>query len=978
MVALSPRGCRRGGRELARVVEDDVRDGGRPVRPARVVGRSTEVAALTARARSALSGRSQAVVLRGPAGIGKSRLIEDLLPGLALEHRATVLRADCREVTSGVGYGAVRALFAPLGITDEDDARLTASARWALPVLAENAAADGLGDSPSYRVLHGLYWLVVNLAAEAPLVLVLDNAHWCDERSLHWLDFLLRRADDLPLLVVLAHRGPGSAGLGALLTHTRCTSLDLGPLSADEIAELAADTLGARPTPAFLRACVEVSGGNPLLTARLFTELHRDGAFPDDEAVARARVVGRDVLASSVLLRLAGLPEHARAVALAVAVLGAAVPGGGADIVSMLAGVQARMVGLSTEALRRNEVLRPDELDFVHDEVRGAVLAATPADQVERLRMRAARLLNDAGRPAEEVANQLMLLAELPEPWMLGVLTDAAAQAEQRGAPDAAASYLTRALEHVEPAAQIPIRAQLARCLAHTDPVGALDQLGRVLSLSTDVRQRAEVAVHYGLTALATQKAPEATAVLSGVLAELGEAIGDEPTAADADLRTRLWAALLFVGSDEKTTMPVLRELARTMPLPHGETPAERGVLAMASSLAAVECKPVEHVVDLARRALRGPTGALPSWAVLNAAFTLQMADKTDESLAAFGSVLEDSREHANLWSYCMTLASRAVLHYSVGDLAEFTADIHTAHAVFEQEPWDNAGMVPWVGLAVAHLERAELDEAEKALARVRIDRIDDLIWEGPHYLMAAARLHWRRGDLDGALDHLFRCGAILEESGITNPLYARWWIDVACIRAEQGQQRHAREIVERSQDLAQQWGTLRGVGLGLLAEGVLAEPRRAVRVLSEAVDVLSGTSARLDHALALCKLGQASLWVDEAKGAREHLRGALDLATRCGSQVLANEAGRLLVFAGGRLRKEIRSPLDGLTGSERRVAVMAAEGNSNREIAESLFVTVRTVEVHLTNVYRKLGLSRRAELPGALARTPASEKGTA
>ncbi|SDM50863.1 helix-turn-helix transcriptional regulator [Allokutzneria albata] len=962
------------------MVDDGVRDGGRRTGPSRFVGRATEVAALTARARSALSGRSAAVLLRGPAGIGKTRLLDDLLPGLALEHRATVLRVDCREVNSAIGYGAVRALFAPLGITGEDDPRLAASARWALPALVtdENAAADELGGTPSYRVLHGLYWLVVTIAAEAPLVLVLDDAHWCDESSLHWLDFLLRRAEGLPLLVVLAHRtetrGAGSPGLDALLAHARCTSMDLGPLTTEEIGTLAVDVLGGVPTPAFLRACAEVSGGNPLLTARLLGELRRDGAVPDDTAVARVEVVGRDVLASSVLLRLAGLPEHARAVARGVAVLGGVVPGGGAELVSVLAGVQARLVHMSMEALRRNEVLHPTELDFVHDEVRSAVLGATPAEEVTRLRVRAARLLNDAGRPAEEVANQLMLLVDLPEQWMLGVLTDAAVHAEQRGAPDAAVSYLNRVLQHTD---QLPVRVQLARCLAHSDPAGALEQLGHVLTLNLDARQRAEVTVQYGLTALAMQRAPEATKLLGDTLAELSEVVGPDPGPADRDLRTRLWSALLFIGSDEKSTMPVLRELARRMPLPDGETPAEREVLAMASSLAAVECKPVEHAVELARRALRGPSGGMPRWAVLNAAFTLHMADKTDEALAAFGSVLEDSRAHANLWSYCMTLASRAVLYHSIGELSEFAADTHTALAVFEQEPWDNAGTVPWVGLAVSHLERAELDEAEAALARVRTDRIDDLIWEGPHYLMASAKLRWRRGDLDGALARLSRCAAILDESGIANPLFTRWWVDVACIRAEQGQQRQAREVVERAQDLAQQWGTLRGVGLGLLAEGVLAEPRRAVRVLAEAVDVLSATPARLDLAHALCRLGQASLFADDAKGAREHLRGALDLATRCGSQVLANEAGRLLVLAGGRLRKEIRSPIDGLTGSERRVAVMAAEGNSNREIAESLFVTVRTVEVHLTNVYRKLGLSRRAELPGALARTPAPEKGS-
>ncbi|MFB9903102.1 helix-turn-helix transcriptional regulator [Allokutzneria oryzae] len=956
------------------MVDNSVDDLGRHPGPPRFVGRSSEITTLTARARTALSGRSQAVLVRGPAGIGKSSLLDDVLPALAVEHHATVLRADCREVTSGVGYGAVRALFAPLRLTGEDDPRLSAGARWALPALAADErgpAAGAQSDTPSYRVLHGLYWLVVTLAAEGPLVLVLDDAHWCDERSMHWLDFLLRRADDLPLLVVLAHRtetrGPATAGLSALLAHARCASIDLGPLTEDQIADLAADVLGP-PTRAFVSSCARITGGNPLLAARLLGELRREGAFPDDAAVTRVEAVGKDVLASSVLLRLAGLPEHARAVARAVAVLGAAAGDGGTDLVSVLAGVQARLVRVAVEALRRNDVLHQRELDFAHDEVRSAVLGATTAEEVARLRGRAARLLNDAGRPAEEVANQLMLLEVLPERWMLGVLGDAATHAEQRGAPDAAVRYLGKVLDAtVEERDKSAVRVQLARCLAPADPASALEHLSRVLEVTPDPRARVRVVVQYGLTALATQQAPEATELLSATLAELSEAIGPDPTPADLDLRTMLWSTLLFVGSDEKSTMSKLRELARRMPLPEGRTPAERQVLAMASALAAVECKPVEHAVELARRALRGPAGVLPGWAALNAALTLQLADKTDEALAALNSVLDDSREQAALWSYCMTLACRALLYHGIGEVAEATADAQTAMAVFEQQPWDTGTTMPWVGVAFSHLERAELDEADAALDRVRADRVEDLVWEGPYYLVAKARLRWARGDLDGALAQLFRCGDVLEESGITNPLFARWWVDVACIRAEQGQQRLARELVERAQDRAQQWGTLRGVGLGLLAAGVIAEPRRAVDELAEAVDLLAATPARLDQAHAQFRLGQALLWRDDAKGAREHLRNAIDLSTRCGSQVLANEAGRLLVLAGGRLRREIGSPVDGLTGSERRVAVMAAEGNSNREIAEALFVTVRTVEVHLTNVYRKLGLSRRAELPDAL-----------
>ncbi|MER7490166.1 helix-turn-helix transcriptional regulator, partial [Streptomyces sp. NPDC126497] len=100
---------------------------------------------------------------------------------------------------------------------------------------------------------------------------------------------------------------------------------------------------------------------------------------------------------------------------------------------------------------------------------------------------------------------------------------------------------------------------------------------------------------------------------------------------------------------------------------------------------------------------------------------------------------------------------------------------------------------------------------------------------------------------------------------------------------------------------------------------------------------------------------------------AREHLRDAVALARRCGCVALARRAREELVGAGGRMREVTVSPLDMLTGTERTVAALVASGMTNREAAESLFVTVRTVELHLTSVYRKLGITRRAELAGAL-----------
>ncbi len=137
---------------------------------------------------------------------------------------------------------------------------------------------------------------------------------------------------------------------------------------------------------------------------------------------------------------------------------------------------------------------------------------------------------------------------------------------------------------------------------------------------------------------------------------------------------------------------------------------------------------------------------------------------------------------------------------------------------------------------------------------------------------------------------------------------------------------------------------------------------------LEEAVRVLEGSTARLEHALALAALGATLRRARRPTDAREPLRRALELAEACGADGLVERARGELHATGVRPRAAARSGAGALTPSERRVAAMAAEGMSNRDIAEALYVTPKTVEIHLSSAYRKLGVRSRRELPGALA----------
>jgi DNA-binding NarL/FixJ family response regulator len=148
-----------------------------------------------------------------------------------------------------------------------------------------------------------------------------------------------------------------------------------------------------------------------------------------------------------------------------------------------------------------------------------------------------------------------------------------------------------------------------------------------------------------------------------------------------------------------------------------------------------------------------------------------------------------------------------------------------------------------------------------------------------------------------------------------------------------------------------------------------LVEPReRALDLLAEAVELLEASPARLERARALVDVGSALRRAGRRRDAQARLRQALELAHRCGAAGLAARAREELVAAGARPRRPVFTGLEALTASERRVARLAAQGRSNREIAETLFVTQRTVETHLRHTFQKLGITSRGELPAELA----------
>jgi DNA-binding CsgD family transcriptional regulator len=942
-------------------------------KPRPLVGRGMELDTLRERLTAVRAGQASLVNLVGPTGIGKTSLLRAFIDDVASQD-LTVLHGSCSQVEAGAGYGGVRALFGPLGLTEEgaeDHPLLKGAARRALPALTTSPAEGKLLAPESvFPAMHGLYWLAANLMSERPLLLALDDVHWCDERSLRWLDFMLRRADALPLLMVLAQHSEtepvASSALADIAAGARSRTLRIAPLGAGEVAELIHQNFpsAVETAPSFAKRAARVSGGVPLMLSTLLHELQDMGVEPDTAGSRRIDEVGGHIVARSVRGVLDRQPSWVRDVATALAILGGRVP----EYLGTFAGVSRTAVSDAVAVLRRAEMVTPDGADLVHDVVRAAVLDLLDAETRNELRAKAALLLSDTGRPAEEVANQLLLLTEPSQPWMPGVLCDAATQAENRGAPEAAARYLYRVLAF-EPES-VPVRVQLAGAIAQINPMEALLLLEEALERPLDIRTRITVALRYGMTALSVQRAPAAAGVLKEALEALEAEMGPQPSPADTELHTMAESVLLMAGTDEKSTIAASRDRAARIAEPPGDTAAQRQMLAALNVLATMDGTSARRTAAQARRVLGRPGAAPESWSLAAASFTFSAADESEDCLNALGDLLRRSQERAEVWTYVLALSTRALVLQGLGSIPDALADAQTAVEISGQEGWGENMTMPQIALATVLVDRDDPQRAEETLSGIKRKNLDQFVMEYHWYLMARGRARWLVGDREGALEVFRGCGASMEEARFTNPVFAPWWVQACCVLSELGRPEEGRELAEHGAKLADRWDTPRAHGLAAVARGVLAPGAQGTGLLREAVRTLKGSVARAEHARAEFLLGSGLLRNGERRAAREQLRAAVDHAHRCGALALARHARKLLVTAGGRMRQMSTSPLDLLTGTERKVVGLAATGSSNRAIAESLFVTVRTVETHLTSAYRKLGVSRRADL-GTILHSP-------
>jgi DNA-binding CsgD family transcriptional regulator len=938
--------------------------------------REAQVAALEALAGAARSGGGRFAAIEGSAGIGKTRLLAEAR-ALAGAAGMRVLAARGGEFEGAFAYGIVRQLFEPLLASAAPELRaelLSGPAALTEPLLGAPPPAAS-GDAPpaegSFAILHGLYWLAANVALQQPSLLAIDDLHWADTPSLRWLLYLTRRLEGVPLLVIAATRPPEGEGrdpalVAELIADPEAAAIRPEPLGPASIAVLARELHGLEPDEAFCAALQTATGGNPLFIGAVLDAVAREGTRPTAAQVPRLLEIGAQGVSRAVGLRLARLPSQALALLRAAAILG-----DGAELrhAAALAGLEARELGPAAAILVRLDLLRrEDPLEFFHPVVRGAVYETLDVFERDAAHRSAAELLGQAGAPPESAAAHLLRVAPRADAFVVATLRAAAERSLAEGAAEAAVAYLSRALEErVDPATRAEVLVELGLAERRTNGPAAADHLRAGHELLADRSRRGAVALELGRALWFTNRIGDALAVFQ-------EALDEVDRERDPDLYELLLAELISSAWSDPQTYPIAKAAIGELDLDglHGGLGSEILLGTMAHYEYRLGLRR-ERAIELARRAL-APGNLLTSGAIAfyYGVIALAVSGLLDEAVSIFDRALAQARRRGDIFNVAFMLMWRGTCHTRRGDLRAAVADLReaidlcVAHGMRVAWPY-NVGF-----LAQALLEQGEADEAALVIdqgdfpEQLPLDQVH-LVW----FRLSRGRLRIETGHPEPGVEELLQVGETARAVPFDNPSGVPWrsWAAEGLRLLDRNEE--ARALAEEELALARRWGDPHAIGASLRELGLVEGGTAGIGLLREAVEVLAGSEARLEHARALVDLGAALRRANRRSEARERLREGVDLARRVGALGLAERANEEIAASGARPRRVPQTGLDALTPSERRVAQLAADGMSNKEIAQTLFVTIKTVEVHLSGAYRKLGISSRAQLDKALA-TPA------
>jgi DNA-binding CsgD family transcriptional regulator len=843
-----------------------------------LLDREFEVRALERALDELALGRGGVVFVESAVGLGKTALLQRA-GDLALEAGYALLSARGAELERDFTLGVVRQLFEfAVPGHSEDGERLFAAA----------AATAGLPDdgrhqasSSVYHLLNGLYWLLVNLAAKVPVVMLVDDAQWADSLSLRFLGFLARRMDSVAVAVIVAS-GSGSRDGGALLddlvTAGTTTVLEPKGLSRFAVAELVRRSLGRDADEEFCVACHTVTGGNPLFVRELLRVLAANDTYPDATAVASVWEAGPDAVRRPVMARLRRQRQDVRCVARAVAVLGDDTD---LALVARQAGLTPPSAAAAAGELVHGGIFgRVSPPAFVHGAVRDVVLSAIPAAELPAAHERAAAILQEAGEPADRIASHLLGTTPDGHHERVSVLLAAAHQASKQGSPGRAAVYLRRARSEPPPA---EMRCEVSRLL------GACEAQQLALA-EAEVHLReafslADSPLQWAMCAAGLARVRAARGAPGEAVDLLAQAIADLPAEQNA-LATELRAELIgFARSDLSRRRELLDHLADYRPRrdrPDVITDAQQSVEAAFSGA------PASYVAGLARRALVGDQLLSDKPAIWAAVHMLIVTDELDEAERRLTVALDAAVRRGQLSPAALVRGYLARVSWLRGDLPRAWEHVELGCRGL---PAPNVALPALQATQIELLvEDGRLDEAAAVAQHAMPPGHAELdhIWQ-LWLLGARARLYAAQDRADDALADAVTCGRLYQQWGGAALLDVPWRLTAAEAHRRLGDPDRAAALVAEHLELARSFGVARHVAAALAASG--------------------------------------------NRPAHPHPTG-------------------------------VRA----FTPAERHVAQLAADGLTNRQIAERLFLSEKTVEAHLSRAYRKLGVRSRTQLAVRMA----------
>ncbi|MCQ4044562.1 AAA family ATPase [Streptantibioticus rubrisoli] len=919
-----------------------------------MVERESHMAALHELLQSAMKGRGRVALVSGAVASGKTELLESFTEQ-AIEESALLLDATGSRAERPLPFGILRKIF--------DHPSISPQVRSDTIRLLDEASHEAAPHA-RMRAMPFASWALLQLARERTVVIAIDDVHYADDHSLQFLLYLARRVRQARILIVLTEatrlRQEQLAFHAELLRQPHCTRVQVGMLSPKGTATVLAGHFAPSTASRLAAECHHITGGNPLLLRALLEDCQGAERGEPFGRVAPAETFSQAV--RDCLHR--GEPEMLT-VARGVAVLGDA---SSTTLLSRVLEIHAESAEQGVQDLCRCAVL--DGATFRDATARAAVLAATPAATLSALHLRAAQLLHKDGASAPDVARHLLAAQQDVEPDMVPVLQEAAEYA----LVDDDTEFALRCLELAHGACRIgatraEIKAKLVSVVWRDCPAAAekhLPQLTAELEPGRLPRRYLAMSMSYLAWSGRLDDAVDSIRELQS-RTELSRT-EQEPGCDEAALEAaRRWLAM--VSPPLQSVFPdsgISRSTAQGGACGTVGDAHTQAASAIAASLA--DGRGESAVAEAQRVLQRYRLSDSTLQPLVFALLALLYADRADLALAWCERLLgECSARRAPAWHGLLS-AVRAEIALRQGDLPAAAHHARSAMSLISLQSWGVLIALPLSTLIQAETAMGRHDEA-MALLEQPVPAALFRTLPGLHYLRARGRSHLATGRYHAALEDFLACGRLMEEWGVDAAELVPWRIDAAEAWLALDEAGQARTLAER-QPLRGGTGTNRARGAQLLVLARTADLKRRLYLLKEAVETLESGDDRLQLAAALGELGNGYRALGEFNRARLLVRKAWHVAKACGAeplcqQLMPGDADGEVTVAG---QTDVSREAEALTEAESRVAVLAAHGHTNREIATKLYVTVSTVEQHLTRIYRKLKVKRRRDLPSKLA----------